>query len=90
MKAKDRDFMLTRSLKVAFLEASPNYVHLQKGYPPGGLETVALNMAHKHSQQFRGFVVREEGKNVRRISNCLCHVYLNLQYNVCACVYIYL
>lgn len=44
MKAKECDFMLISSFKIVFLEASPNYVHLDEGYLPGRLETVALNL----------------------------------------------
>lgn len=89
VQAKDRDFMLISSL-TAFLEASPNYIHLEKGYLLGSLETVALNMASICSQQFGGFVTRKEGENGCWISNSLCHIYLNLQYNACACVCMYL
>lgn len=90
VQAKDRDFMLISSFKIAFLEASPNYIHLEKRYLLGSLETVALNMASIRSQRFRGFVTRKEGEDGCWISNSLCHIYLNLQYNACACVCMYL
>ena len=82
--------MLVSSFKIAFLEASPNYVSLEKAYLPGRLET-SFKPGHIHATQIQEFCYqgrKEEWVLDRQQS--LSHTALLILHVVCVCVRVYL